>query len=268
MRIIVAATGAALAAAWRAPTARRAAPVDHASEEEAWWRDMNTYGDEHVAPPPAPPPAREGAPARRRRRSGGRVPEFGPGGGDTTWSPDVWEFTPEADRARAGAGASAARVPHEQQRHEAPFAPPPDATPPIPPQRRKAPARSTTTSAARGRVSICFKGRVGAPLPAPPPGLRPNALRARASWPPGRGSRPEARATYDAELLRGAVEAAWSSNGGLPARPRAPRDRRLGIVFLFGCPTKTVEDPLMRRHGQRRERRAPARQAAQAGSRL
>ena len=117
MRIIVIATGAL---AWRPShrTARRAAPVDHASEEEAWWRDMNTYGDASVPPPPAPKPARK---ARRLDAGDGLAaafPKFGPGGGDTTWSPDVWEFTPEADRARAGAGASAARVPHEQQPHD------------------------------------------------------------------------------------------------------------------------------------------------------
>ena len=58
MRIIVIATGAL---AWRPShrTVRRAAPVDHASDEEAWWRDMNMQGDASVAPPPAPPPTRK-----------------------------------------------------------------------------------------------------------------------------------------------------------------------------------------------------------------
>ena len=205
MRIIVIATGAL---AWRPShrTARRAAPVDHASEEEAWWREMNTYGDTHVAPPPAPPPTRKA----RRLDAGDAIeaafPKFGPGGGDATWSPDVWEFTPEADRARAGAGASAARVPHEQQRHEAPTAPPPDAAPPIPPRRRKTPrtlyddlgcARDASPSALRAAwARLCRRHHPDSGRDASPEMF----ARVMAAW--ARLGSPEARAAYDAELAR------------------------------------------------------------------
>ena len=201
MRIIVAATGAALAAALR-PSSHRAAPVDHASEEEAWWRDMNMQGDAHVAPPPAPPPTRKA----RRLDAGDSIeaafPKFGPGGGDTTWSPDVWEFTPEADRARAGAGASAARVPHEQFREEAPSAPPPI----TPQRRRKAPrtlyddlgcARDASPSALRAAwARLCRRHHPDSGRDASPEMF----ARVMAAW--ARLGSPEARAAYDAELLR------------------------------------------------------------------
>ena len=205
MRIIVIATGAL---AWRPShrTARRAAPVDHASDEEAWWRDMNMQGDASVAPPPAPPQTR-----KARRLDAGEpleaaFPKFGPGGGDTTWSPDVWEFTPEADRARAGAGASAARVPHEQHHEAAPFAPPPDAAPPVPPRRRKAPrtlyddlgcARDASPSALRAAwARLCRRHHPDSGRDASPEMF----ARVMAAW--ARLGSPEARATYDAELLR------------------------------------------------------------------
>ena len=202
MRIFVAALAAS---SHRAPTARPAAPVDHASEEEAWWRDMNTYTDEHVAPPPAPPPTR-----KARRLDAGEpleaaFPKFGPGGGDTTWSPDVWEFTPEADRARAGAGASAARVPHEQFREEAPSAPPPDAPPPVS-RRRKAPrtlyddlgcARDASPSALRAAwARLCRRHHPDSGRDASPEMF----ARVMAAW--ARLGSPEARAAYDAELAR------------------------------------------------------------------
>ena len=202
MRIIAIATGAlALRPSHR--TARRAAPVDHASEEEAWWREMNTYGDTHVAPPPAPPPTRKA----RRLDAGDAIeaafPKFGPGGGDTTWSPDVWEFTPEADRARAGAGASAARVPHEQFREEAPPAP----APPVTPQRRrKAPrtlyddlgcARDASPSALRAAwARLCRRHHPDSGRDASPEMF----ARVMAAW--ARLGSPEARAAYDAELAR------------------------------------------------------------------
>jgi len=202
MRIIVAATGAALA--WRpSHTARRAAPVDHASDEEAWWRDMNMQGDASVAPPPAPPQTRKA----RRLDAGDAVeaafPKFGPGGGDATWSPDVWEFTPEADRARAGAGASAARVPHEQFREEAPPAPAPPTTPQ---RRRNAPrtlyddlgcARDASPSALRAAwARLCRRHHPDSGRDASPEMF----ARVMAAW--ARLGSPEARAAYDAELAR------------------------------------------------------------------
>ena len=204
MRIIVAATGAALAAALR-PSSHRAAPVDHASEEEAWWRDMNMQGDASVAPPPAPPQTR-----KARLDAGDAVeaafPKFGPGGGDVTWSPDVWEFTPEADRARAGAGASAARVPHEQFREEAPSAPPHSTPPTTPQRRRKAPrtlyddlgcARDASPSALRAAwARLCRRHHPDTGRDASPEMF----ARVMAAW--ARLGSPEARATYDAELLR------------------------------------------------------------------
>ena len=204
MRIIVIATGAL---AWRPShrTARRAAPVDHASEEEAWWRDMNMQGDAPVPPPPAPPQTR-----KARRLDAGEpleaaFPKFGPGGGDVTWSPDDWEFTPEADRARAGAGASAARVPHEQP-HEAPSAPP-HSTPPITPQRRrKGPrtlyddlgcARDASPSALRAAwARLCRRHHPDSGRDASPEMF----ARVMAAW--ARLGSPEARAAYDAELAR------------------------------------------------------------------
>ena len=146
---------------------------------------MNTYGD-HVAPPLMPPPAR-GAPARRRRRPRGRVP-VRPRGRRPTWSPDDWEFTPEAGRAGRRRRERRACPTSDQ---EAPSAPPPDAAPPIPPRRRKDPAHARDDlgcardacplrSAPRGRASA------GATT-----GLRPGRVSGgdtRASWPPGRGS--------------------------------------------------------------------------------
>ena len=205
MRIIVIATGAL---AWRPShrTARRAAPVDHASEEEAWWRDMNMQGDAPVAPPPAPPRTR-----KARRLDAGEpleaaFPKFGPGGGDATWSPDVWELTPEADRARAGAGASAARVPHEQFREEAPSAPPHSTPPTTPQRRRKAPhtlyddlgcARDASPSALRAAwARLCRRHHPDTGRDASPEMF----ARVMAAW--ARLGSPEARAAYDAELLR------------------------------------------------------------------
>ena len=200
MRIFVAALAAS---SHRAPTARRAAPVDHASDEEAWWRDMNMQGDAPVAPPPAPPQTRKA----RRLDAGDSIeaafPKFGPGGGDTTWSPDVWEFTPEADRARAGAGASAARVPHEQFREEAPPAPAPPTTPQ---RRRKGPrtlyddlgcARDASPSALRAAwARLCRRHHPDSGRDASPEMF----ARVMAAW--ARLGSPEARAAYDAELLR------------------------------------------------------------------
>ena len=202
MRLIVIATGAL---AWRPShrTARRAAPVDHASDEEAWWRDMNMQGDAPVAPPPAPPQTQ-----KARRLDAGEpleaaFPKFGPGGGDATWSPDVWEFTPEADRARAGAGASAARVPHVEA---PPAPPPPDATPPIPPRKRKTPrtlyddlgcARDASPSALRAAwARLCRRHHPDSGRDASPEMF----ARVMAAW--ARLGSPEARAAYDAELLR------------------------------------------------------------------
>ena len=155
-----------------------------------------------MAPPPAPPPTRKA----RRLDAGDAIeaafPKFGPGGGDTTWSPDVWEFTPEADRARAGAGASAARVPHEQFREEAPSAPPPT----TPQRRRKGPrtlyddlgcARDASPSALRAAwARLCRRHHPDTGRDASPEMF----ARVMAAW--ARLGSPEARAAYDAELLR------------------------------------------------------------------
>ena len=203
MRIIVIATGAL---AWRAPshrTARRAAPVDHASEEEARWREMNTYGDASVAPPPAPPArkarrldAGDGLaaafPSSARRRHdlvAGRLGVHAGGG-------------PRAGRRRR----ERARVPHEQHHESAPFPPPPDAAPPIPPRRRKTPrtlyddlgcARDASPSALRAAwARLCRRHHPDSGRDASPEMF----ARVMAAW--ARLGSPEARATYDAELLR------------------------------------------------------------------
>jgi hypothetical protein len=182
----------------------RAAHVDDdiiITDEEAWWREMNTYDETvSVAPPPPPPP-----PSRQLHDGDDLLaafPKFGPGGGDTTWSPEEWQFTPEADRARAGAGASAARVPH-QQHDEAP-PPPPDAAPP--PRAHRAPrtlyddlgcARGASPAALRASwARLCRRHHPDSGRDASPEAF----ARIMAAW--ERLGTGAARAAYDAELGR------------------------------------------------------------------
>ena len=97
-------------------------------------------------------------------------------------------------------------MPHEQFREEAPSAPPPDAAPPIPPRRRKTPrtlyddlgcARDASPSALRAAwARLCRRHHPDSGRDASPEMF----ARVMAAW--ARLGSPEARATYDAELLR------------------------------------------------------------------
>ena len=203
MRIIVIATGAARLhpryrrARWRESHTRRrtrarkeAGGGDEQTATQRAWRRRPRRG----------PRAR--APARRRRRANSRPtqPEVRlPAAATRQRSPDVWEFTPEADRARRRR-RERARVPHEQQRHQAPFAPPPDSAAHTGPEFERPRARRRRPSPRAQRLHLhtfIALGRIRRHHPDP----RFSVCAERAGPDFFARVAGRRRATYDAELL-------------------------------------------------------------------